>query len=395
MEQIRIHTAIHSRYQVFDASGQLPFSIVFGLCRRSPADTDARPLILHTANSTLDVPYAISHGLFTLHEQPKGDGQETLVNLSGQLKSSDTEGETYLTLSSPVNRTEHWREAITTYEYHIDPDSELASRLQPGKKYTIRLASEDLGVKWWIYGNDDQHLGNLRSTTQVSETAKLVNSKASAGKASFTVVSALQFPPKVEIHMRLCQNEDSASNADGESTLELQTVNTGTRPITVQTRGTQRFLVPWDCFQPEQAVDDSQPRIIDGASPAPECSLQIVDAATDKVIREPKKPGPCRGLTSPNADRRPKLESLVTLKSGEPFVRHVNISKLLSGLADGKYRVRMEPRGVWWCVGSHEEIADEEDDRVPRRLYHTTIPPLILKTEDFVELQIEDGKVVK
>lgn len=53
----------------------------------------------------------------------------------------------YLTLSSPVNRTETKWEAFTTYQYHVDADSELGSILEPGKRYTIRFASQDLGVK--------------------------------------------------------------------------------------------------------------------------------------------------------------------------------------------------------------------------------------------------------
>ena len=52
-----------------------------------------------------------------------------------------------LSLSSPVNRTEHWRDAFTVYQYHIDVNGDLASILKPGKKYVIRLASGDLGVK--------------------------------------------------------------------------------------------------------------------------------------------------------------------------------------------------------------------------------------------------------
>ncbi|KAI1404899.1 hypothetical protein F4819DRAFT_445888 [Hypoxylon fuscum] len=393
MEEICIHTVIHSRYQVLDASGQLPFSIVFGLCRRLPNNTDARPIVLHTANSSLDVPYAIAHGLLTLHEHHGEGGQETRVHLAGQLRLSESKVGTYLTLSSPVGRAQHWREAMTIYQYRINPNSELASVLQPGRKYTIRLAGKDLGVKWWVYGNNDQLPNNKESTTRASETAKLVNSKPSAGKASFAVVLELPRPPKVETHMRLCRNEESVDDADCVGALAISVLNTGAQPITVQTRGPQRFLVPWGPFQPE-VVEASRPRIIDVASPAPNASLLIVDAATGDVIREGGKAGPCNGLADSNVDHRPKLEALVTLMTGEPLVRRVDISRLLDGVPDGKYRIQMQPRGVWWCVGSCTEIGDEGDDRVPRRLYQTRIPPSMLKTEDVVDVRIENGKII-
>ncbi|KAI6088199.1 hypothetical protein F4821DRAFT_234844 [Hypoxylon rubiginosum] len=391
MEELGIHTAIHSQYQVFDASGQLPFSIVFGLCRRPLNDTDVRPIVLRIANSCLDIPYAIAHGLLTLHEHGEERGQETQVHLTGRPRLSESKDGTYLTLSSPVDRAQHWREAMTIYRYHIDPTSELASVLQPGRKYTIRLAGKDLGVKWWAYGDKDQLPGNEGSTTRAPETTKLVNSKSSAGRATFAVVSELPRPPKVETHMRLCRNEESADDADGASTLAISVLNTGAQPITVQTRGHQPLLIPWGPIQPEE-IELSRPRIIDAASPAPDSALLIVDAATGDVIRKARKPG-CLGLTDSNVDHRPKLETMVTLMAGEPLVRRVDISRLLNGVPDGRYRIEMEPRGVWWCVGSRAKIGDEGDDRVPRQLYNTKIPPLILETEDVVEVRIVNGKI--
>ena len=100
-----LHTQIHSRYQVFDASGRLPFSIVFGLCRRSPADTDSRPLLLETAGSVLDVPYALAHGLLTFHEQDPDNGTQAVeVGLCrlGEVAANGEAG--FLALPTLVNR---------------------------------------------------------------------------------------------------------------------------------------------------------------------------------------------------------------------------------------------------------------------------------------------------
>ncbi|KAI0856128.1 hypothetical protein F4860DRAFT_494149 [Xylaria cubensis] len=397
MESLRIQTSIYSQHRVFDASGKLPFSIVFGLCRKSPADTDPRSIILQTKHSALDVPYAIANGLLTLYRQYEGNEPDREVDLSDQLKSfdGDSENEAYLTLHSPINRAEPWRDAITIYQYRIDPKSELASMLESGKKYTIKATSEDLGVKWWSYIDAAQSLNNPKSTTQTSETGKLVSSRPPFGKASFLVTSALPFPPKTQMNIKLVRDDKDISSTDGGAVvLKITMINTGSQPINIQTHGRQRFLVPYGPFQPKEEIEDNRSRIIDGTSGKPSSNLRIIDAVTGDVIREPRKLGPCSGLYDPKADLRPKLESLVTLVPSQSFVRHVDIGKLLDGLPDGKYRALMIPRGVWWCFGSRDEISDEGSDRVAKRLYRTMIPPLVLETDDVVELQIANGRLV-
>ncbi|XXG96792.1 hypothetical protein Hte_003083 [Hypoxylon texense] len=280
---------------------------------------------------------------------------------------------------------------MAVYQYRIDPDSELASVLRPGKKYTIRLAGKDLGVKWSAYGDNNQLPNNDRFTTMVSETAKLVNSKPSAGQTSFTVVAELPRPPKVEAHMRLCRNEESADDADGVSALVISVWNT-------RHAARSAFWSRGGPFQPEEP-ETSRPRIIEASAAAAASAsasisgLLIVDAATGDVVRGAEKPPACDGLTDSNVDHRPKLETLVTLTAGQPLVRRVDINRLLDGVPDGTHRIQMQPRGVWWCVGSCVEIADEGDGRVPGRLCQTQIPPLGLGAEDIVEAQIENGKI--
>lgn len=418
MEELHIHTAIHSRYQVFDASGQHPFSIVFGLCRRSPNDTDPRPIVLHAANSVLDVPYAIAHRLLTLHEHHGKEGrQEKPIDFpAGQLQLPESEAAgTYLSLPSPVDRTAHWKDAMTVYQYQVTPNSELASVLQPGRKYTIRLAGKDLGVKWWTYGDDTDTPLSRRNhsnkvptttTTKASETTRLINSKSSAGRASFAVVPELPRPPKVETHMRLCRSSADRANLDegdddhDRAPLEISVLHTGAQPLTVQTRGPQRFLIPWGPFQPEE-IETSRPLIINAAAaspaPAPTSSLQVVDAGTGEVVvRAPAKHVGCAGLTAGNVDPRPRLDTLVTLMPGEPLVRRVDISGLVKGkgVPDGRYRVQMLPRGMWWCGGSCTEMRNEGDgERVPWQWYRKEIPPLMLETDDTVDVRVENGKI--
>ena len=400
MDELRIHTQIHSHYQVFDASGQLPFSIVFGLCRRSPADIDPRPLLFEVAGSVLDVIFALAHGLLTLHEQDPGDTEQWVaVDLSPLNKVAAKEVKC-LSLPSPVNRTEHWRDAFTVYQCHIDIHGELASILELGKKHIIRLASEDLGVKRWAYSDRKQFVDNDGKPSHDSVAVKLVNSKSTAGNATFTVVKGLSWPPRMETRMRLCESSPSSNSAHadakarGSTTLEVSVTNTGSDPVTAQTRGHQRFLIPWGPFQPEPGANDDRMRIID-AMPhkPPTSSLQVVDSATGEVVRgnDQRGTGP---LTDSNADRRPKAEHVVTLKPGAPVIRELDIGALVDGLPDGQYKIRMQARGCRWWPG---EVGKEEgeDERVPAHLWGAIIPPLMLESQDEVELRIRNGKVDK
>ncbi|KAL8796258.1 MAG: hypothetical protein Q9195_001373 [Heterodermia aff. obscurata] len=395
MNELRIHTQIHSRYQVLDASGQLPFSIVFGLCRRSPADTDPRPLLLETAGSVLDVPYALAHGLLTLHEQDPEDAKQSLeVDLRRLNKVAVKEAEC-LSLPSPVNRTEHWRDAFTVYQCHVEVNGELASSLEPGKKYTLRLASEDLGVKRCAYSDRKQFVNdNDGRPSHDYEAIKLVNSKSTAGNATFKVVKSLPWPPRTETRMRLCPSDSPLTNArlSSNSALEVSVVNTSSDSITVQTRGHQRFLIPWGPFQPDPDADDDRMRIIDAAPhKPPTSSLQVVDSATGEVVRGNKQRG-TGPLTDSNADRRPKVEDLVTLESGTPVTRKIDIGALVEGLVDGQYKIRMQSRGCrWWDGEVGKKVG--EDGRVPAHLCGIAVPPLMLESPDEVELRIRDGKI--
>ncbi len=393
--ELRIHTQINSRYQVFDASGKLPFSIVFGLCRRSKADTDPRPLLFETAGSVLDVPYALAHGLLTLHEKDAKQGVELDLSRLNTMAAKEAE---CVSLPSPVNRTEHWRDAFTVHQCHIDVNGELASILESGKTYIIRLASEDLSVKRWAYyGARRQFFDNEWKPSHDSEAIKLV-SKPTAGKATFEVVKNLSWPPRIETRIRLCASSTFSDTAlanaklSSSTVLEVTVINTDSDSVSVQTRGHQRFLIPRGPFQPESEADARMMRIIDAMShKSPTSSLQVVNSATGEVVGGIKRHGTCQ-LTTSKIDRRPKADDVVILKPGEPVSRKIDIGALVDRLVDGHYKIRMRSRGCrWW----HGEVGKEdgEDGRVPAHLGGTIIPPLMLESQDEVELHIRDGKV--
>lgn len=119
-------------------------------------------------------------------------------------------------------------------------------------------------------------------------------------------------------------------------------------------------------------------------------SFRIVNTYNRAVVRGDAKPGSCL-LYNPTADHRPKLSNLVALKPGEPLVWRIDVGKILVNLPDRNYSVQFRPQGAWWCFGTPEEVADKDDNRVPRRLHKTTNPPLLLETRDMVDLEIHGG----
>lgn len=382
MEALKVSTIINRKYQVFDQSGRLPFSIVFGLCRRSTDDTDPRPLVINTAETILDVHYALKHELLSIHGKDAETKRGFLVDV-GKLNQSEGVNST-VTLSSPVGREKNWKENLSVYEYRVEPGSELASLFEPGNNYEIRIKKGgpaggrgpgDFG------GRGHTYLDTTRNPAS-TESPKLVYDRAD-GRANFLVVASLPWPPAVETRMQQSQSKDA--------TLEITVLNQGDDTVTVQTRGRQRYLSPWGPMYPREEYS-SRPRLIDSQTPAPGGHLQIIDLLTKEVVREVTKPPICQ-LHGPH-DPRPKLESLIVLKPGEGLVREVDISGLLSKLPDGEYGLRMEPRGMWWCPGSYEDWRDEVDDRVPHHLYKTLIPPLVLQCEDIVEVHVSNGVVV-
>ncbi|KAF7504634.1 hypothetical protein GJ744_001988 [Endocarpon pusillum] len=74
------------------------------------------------------------------------------------------------------------------------------------------------------------------------------------------------------------------------------------------------------------------------------------------------------------------------LKPGTPLVRKVDITKLLDGLEDGEYKVRMQPKGCrWW----HGEVEAGDDGKVPASLCKVLVPPLMLESMDEIGIRIK------
>ncbi|THY46827.1 hypothetical protein D6C99_05976 [Aureobasidium pullulans] len=328
MDALMIHTLIQSRYPIFDACGELPFSMIFGLCRNSSDDTDPRALMFDISGSALDVPYALankllkSHGINTLRSDKQRSKDANI--------STSPSATRFVTLPSPMGRTKHYKECFTIFEYRIDADSELASLLQPGKEYSIKLASRDLGIKWWTYVDDPQAPLSEEQISQPSESAKLLNSKPSAGHAAFTVVDSLPWPPELRTHMRIIPATGTAVEL-----LEICITNTGPLPVSIQVQGRQRFLEPQGLFGPETPQRIPSHRPLETETPVLYFNFLVTNTATDKIVLgNGKRRTGCIGLTSGRVDPRPRMQDLITLEPAQPLIRHVDLGGIVVGLGD-------------------------------------------------------------
>lgn len=393
MDELKIHVLMQARDRIFDASGKHPFTIDFGLCRHSPHDVDPRSLVIDVAGSALDVPYAIanklliSHGLNTLQRD-----KERLkhINLDMPIGKKNR----YITLPSPVGRIKHYKDCFTIFEYRVDRGSGLASLILPGREYRISLASKDIGIKWYNYIDDmdssmpmDQNL-----LSRPSETAQIVNSKPSAGHAAFKVVESLTWPPEVSTHLYLVPATDTAP-----SSIQVSITNMSIQPLSIQTRlHSTLYLQPRDLLGDRTTTRPRMHRTLETDLPLSSFGTSITDTATKEEVPDNlPRPG-CMGLSSPKLDPRPRSKDLLTLEPGRAVLRHVDLGTVLRKCEDGVYTIRLREQAKWWCVGSVEDICDAEDGdggRVKKELFSRDIPPLVLKSEDTLEVRKLDGEI--
>jgi len=393
MIELKVHVLIQARYRIFDASGKHPFTIDIGLCRRSPDDTDPRSLIIDISGSALDVPYAlanellISHGINTLQRD-----RERLEHMN--LCSAVEEGNRYITLPSPVGRTKHYKDSFTIFEYPVDKGSELASLFLPGKEYRINLASKDLGIKWYTYVDDPSVPIDQDLLLRPSEAAKIVNIRPSAGHAGFRVVESLPWPPEVSTRLHLVPATDTVP-----ACLQISITNMSTQSLSIEPRGRpQLYLQPRDLLGDRTTTRPRLHRTLTPDLPLSSFGFSITNATTrEEVADNLPRPG-CMGLTRGNLDPRPSAKNLLTLEPGQAILRHVDLGTVLRKFGDGVFTIRLREQCKWWCVGSVKDICEEEEGgfgRVRKELFSRDIPPLVLKSDDVVEVRKVGGKIAE
>lgn len=398
MEPVKVQTQLASRYRIFDASGRLPFDIIFGLRRRSSQDEDPRDIRFKIAGSILDVPHALVHGLLRLCELRTSESGATdrvevdLTSLRDAI-ADDQPSPECITLPSKANRdTKPGPESFMVYHYRVQSNGPLASLLVPGKKYSVGLVERDLGLHEFIGACEATEPETIKGST---DNCKLV-SNPHAGTAFFKATESLAWP-QVTTRMSLVEgsvDQQEGSNEEKLPSLQVTVTNTSAEPISVQTRGQQKFLRPWGVLQPEDAdiINDKSPRVIDQTAPA--TYLQVVRTDTGAVVKGRVHPRRgCAGLTSSNIDRRPKVDDLLVLEPGTPVVREVELQTLLDTLEDGSYYIKLRPEGCWWHEGVVKSEYDD-DGKVARRFVDNQCIPLMLETEDEVAFHVTNGKLV-
>jgi hypothetical protein len=399
---LRIQTQLKSRYTVFDASGRLPFDVVFGLRRKS--DSDPRDVSFQVTRSFLDVPYALANGLLSLHElrsSDTGPNEHIEVDLSRLSKTFADQESTveYIVLPSKSNRTaERGQLGFTEYRYRVEPGSLLASMFEPSHKYSIGLANRDLDMQCWINGD---HVPSPVAQTNPSsaaesavENCKLVSS-AHGGFAVFRAVEHLTWPPTIETRIHLLSSQRTEGPSSDEASgplLQVTVTNTGSHSISIQTRGQQRFVSSWRPFQPES--DDglnagSKPCILDPSSTTG--NLKVLDAATRSVVRDAFK-GSARGPPPVRRGLRQGVNEPRVLHPGVAVTGELEVDTLWRGLKDGRYLIRLKPKGCWWHPGDIKSRPDDEG-KVPKHFNTPHQTPIVLESKDEVEFEMRNGKI--
>jgi hypothetical protein len=404
IEPLRVQTQLKSRYTVFDASGRLPFDLVFGLRRRY--DSDPRDISFQTTRSFLDVPYALANGLLKLHElrctdtSPNEHFEVDLSRLRAAIADDEPELE-YIILASKANRkAKRGQLGVTEYRYRVNAGSPLASIFETNKKYSIGIANRDLGIHCWVDSGHSPSSGAdcapASTTESTTNTCKLVTNPHSSSFATFTVIESLVWPPSVETRLHLL-NSPTDDNSDSDNLnltlLRVTVTNTGSDAISIQTRRLQHFLGPHSPFQPESedGLNPGRlPCILDPASTT--SSLQVVDVATGSVVRNSRPSrSPCGRAIG---DQRPKVTDLMVLEPGVPLNKDIEIDALVRKLYNGRYFIRLKPKGCWWQSG---EIESEpgDDGRVPKCYRTGRHTPVVLQSDDEVLFDMRDGKIVR
>lgn len=306
-------------------------------------------------------------------------------------------GTDFITIPWSGNRpnSQGWKFGqFTTHSYRIDPDGPVGALLRPGKKYSIGLTSPNLGLNLYGYSDWNEPEDVNTEPSKLFQKIHFVSSKAGSGSTTtFKVVESLTWPPDVKTHMRFVTGGTAPASQSTTSVLEFTFTNISSTPISVQTRGHQNYLKPDDFFSPDPPSEDCDPRIIDALA-SPWTCLDIEDVQTITIILKDVKRPVC-GLYASGSDRRIKLSELITLMPGKPFVRRVDISEKVSTLSNGEYKMWLRPNGVWWCLGTVEQIVDEGDARVSRRVYKTTVPPVELNCDEAITFRVMDGRMAQ
>ena len=118
----------------------------------------------------------------------------------------------------------------------------------------------------------------------------------------------------------------------------------------------------------------------------------MIDVATGSVVRDSKQGSVC-GLTTGRPDPRPRVDQLVVLRPGIAVSREIELDGLWHGLKNGRYLIRLKPKGCWWHF---EDVKSEPDHegRVSMRCRTAKQTPVVLESGDTLEIDVIEGSIV-
>jgi hypothetical protein len=375
--ELKLHVRMDGRYRVLDLAGGLEFHVVFGILWRGHSEFNLSKLLIDTSGSIFDVPYALTHNLLNLYDGRANQGGQVI-----DLSSFDWPASERNVITIHARPTGHKLYTYDEYVCKLGIESPLVKLFHAGNQYSIEppLASRDLGIKWWSYGDydfpgDKSELPNVRRTN-----------RSGVGWANFLVAQHVVLPPPVKVRLQL---------RDGK--LEFKVTNCGSEVILIQSEGYQHYWRQYGPFQ-QEVWEDNRPRLNNS-------SLIVTSAETNQVVQRFKHPVSIQLGGSPKS--RPKRKQLMILEPNRPIMVDTDEFGAVGGLLkmkkkpDGIYRIEVETLGVWWTKADLEQLygkeksAIAEDDEITEEAFKAFCPSsaLRLKCEDVVELRVTGGKL--
>lgn len=380
-QTIAVSVSAQCSHSTLDLSGQLPFQLKLWLVRRTKSDHEPRSLTILVPGSLLDIPYALKCGVLKIYEtQPWG----VMSDDAAPLDFSDLElkpSVEFLTLDSPVGENLRDFDRYVSFGYSVDADSAIAQRFEANKTYRIVLPNDghDFPVDWCSLEGSSSYQPSLSSRPGIH-----IKRTGHTPNVSFTTVQALAWPPQVTVSLSFPSTATPAIFSEkGPSVIQASLTNTGSRSVTIQTRGDQRFVLARDRLQ--NLVPDDRPRI--SAEKCREDVFLVVDEQSGEVKYKWRPPICTLRLRERGPYCLPR-DAFVTLEPGVPLVRDVELNRLRN-LSPGDYRLYLETLSCWWTWATVDELFGS-DTEIAMSSQKLRVPPLELASTNELKFTVSE-----
>lgn len=365
--------------RVYNLSDEIPFQIIFEIYRAHDNDHVPRPLTLLKMGSVFDVPSALSQGILELLDFETG----TKIDIPARAAPETPEVQQSLDFEDSLMTILPYNTAVSKSLRHIQhtfalpsPKSPAAWPLKAGQRYTLRLTSSDLGVRWWTYGTKEDLLapcGNLKPLDP-SEPARLC--RVTGYNTSFSVVASLPHPPAFTVKLSLSAEVFDGANPQPIA-IRITTTNLGDRPITAKNRFTQAH---GDLErQPVTIISPLTPNLR---------NFSILNVAAGNELMASAGPVHVPSVGSKGYSRK----EFTTLEPGIPFESEVvflseKSVEFLKRIPGNELHITLRPDEVWRTWDTMDILFDGQD-RLTKGL-GGYVPLLRLESSDKLILPLQ------